>query len=130
MVIFPSAARTQPNSPHNADFTMPQGYRGLLLRLDITASGGTTPTLDVKLQYYNEATDEYEDLRGMAVANAAAFAQKTGAGEDDLVLYPGLTEAANRTLGAPVPRNLRAVATTGADADETFTFSLVGIPLT
>jgi hypothetical protein len=124
-VIRSSAAFTQPDSPLNYDIGM-GGAGGIRVRMNISAAGGTTPTLDVKFQYYDAARATYEDLTDSA-KGVVAFAQKTGTGEDDLVIYPGITQdltTTNRKYSLPVPRLLRIVCTTGADADETFTVSL------
>lgn len=119
--------------PYNFDIVLPRGFVGALFRLNIgTAPTGTTPTLDIKVQYFDELRQSYEDLTDSA-GNAIAFAQKSGAGEDDMKLYPGLVEklaASNRQYNITPPKKLRIVATLGADADESFTnVTLVGIPL-
>jgi len=131
MILLPAAVRAKAvvGSPLNKDFVLQRGYRGILLRLNITASSGTTPTLDVKVQFYDEAAQTYEDLTDWG-ALAVAFAQKTGANESDLLIYPsGVAGAANARMNVAPPRKLRIVSTYGADADESFTFSLVGLPL-
>lgn len=118
--------------PYNYDIVLPRGYRGVLFRLNIgTAPTGTTPVLDIKVQYYDELRQTYEDLTDWTIANSVAFAQKSAAGEDDIVLYPsGAAGVANRRFNVTPPKKLRIVATLGADADESFTnVTLVGIPL-
>ena len=134
MILFPALARTQPGSPYNKDFVLPRGFRGIAFRLNITAAGGTTPTLDVKFQGYDDAAGAYFDLtETSAAAPVIAFATKSGAGSDTLAIYPPALAfaqpATNKRWGAAIPRKLRVVATFGVDVDETFTFSLAGIPL-
>jgi len=138
MVILPSAVRAKSavGSPFNTDFRLPQEFRGVIFRLKVTASGGTTPTLDVKFQSYDDAAAEYFDLFDtQSTREAVAFVQATGAVTQDMLIYPGVMQGAvaegttnmYRLTGLPV--RLRAVCTYGADADETFTFSLAAIPL-
>lgn len=114
--VFASAARTA--TANSTDQTNYAG-RGVICLLDITAASGTTPTLDIKLQYKDSvpATDIYVDIPG------AAFAQKTAAGTDSLTLYPGIAETANRSVSDILSREWRAVATIGGTTPS-FTFSL------
>lgn len=89
--------------------------------LDITASSGTTETLDVKLQAKDAAlSGVYFDIPG------AAFAQATDTTNQMLTIYPGIAETANVSVSDILPRNWRAVATVGSgDSDGSFTFSLL-----
>lgn len=123
VTVWTSAARTQPNSPHNSEAQKNRYGRGVVLFLDITAAAGTTPTLDVKLQMRDPVANQWHDIPG------ASFAQKTATGRDSMMLYPGIAETANREVSVSLPADWRAVATLGADADETFTFSLAGFYL-
>lgn len=123
VVPFVSAARTQPNSPYNSAEQKNNFALGVVLFLDITAAAGTTPTLDVKLQMKDPVANEWHDIPG------ASFAQKTGTGQDTLMLFPGIAETANREVSVVLPPDWRVVATHGADADETFTFSVSGFYL-
>ena len=112
--VFASAARTA--TANSADQTN-YNHRGMRLTLDITASGGTTPTLDVKIQAKDSVSGKYVDIAG------AAFTQKTGTGTDELVVYPGVAETANESVSDVIPRTWRAVATIGGTTP-TFTFTL------
>jgi hypothetical protein len=114
MTVFTSVARTATENsiPQGA-----RGHRGVRLTLDITAASGTNPTLDVKVQSYNETGDDWVDLPG------AAFAQKTTTGTDDLTVYPGIAETANRSVSDVLSTTWRAVATI-AGTGPSFTFSL------
>lgn len=110
--VFASAAQTATvNSVDIANINA----RGARLHLDITAVSGTAPTLDVKLQA--KVGGVYIDIAG------AAFAQKTGTGTDELVVYPGVAETANESVSDVLPRIFRAVATIGG-ATPSFTFAL------
>jgi hypothetical protein len=93
--------------------------RGVKLWLNITAVSGTTPTLDIKLQWKDSLSGLYFDIPG------ASFPQKSATGTDDLTVYPGVAEAANEAVSDVIPRNWRAVATIGGTSPS-FTFSLGG----
>jgi hypothetical protein len=119
--VWKSGTQTKTSeSPRNSNPQPNEKWRGVRLFLKVTATAGTTPTLDVKLQEYNHEADTWIDITG------AAFAQQTGAAELDLVVYPAVTVVANRAVSTVMPRTWRAVATLGADADETATYSLSG----
>lgn len=114
--VFASAARTATaNSTDQVNYS----GKGVVCLLDITAASGTSPTLDIKLQYKDTvpATDKYIDIP------SATFAQKTAAGTDSLTIYPGIAETANRSVSDVLPRDWRAVATIGGTSPS-FTFSL------
>jgi hypothetical protein len=114
--VFSSGAIT---ATTNSNDQQNLGAKGIRLTLDITAATGTTPTLDVKLQSKDFVSGKYVDITG------AAFAQKTGTGTDDLVIYPGITSTANRRVSDVLPRDWRIVATVGGTTPS-FTFSLGG----
>ena len=112
--VFKSLARTvTENSPDQ----LSDVYRGIRLTLDVTAVSGTTPTLDVKIQRLDPLSGKYVDLP------SGAFSQKTGTGTDDLIIYPGISETANRSVSDCLGRLWRAVATIGGTTPS-FTFSL------
>lgn len=111
--VFASAART---ATENSDDQDNERHKGVLLVLDITATGGT-PTLDVKVQAKDSVSGKYIDIPG------AAFAQKSATGTDSLVIYPGVAETANRSVSDVIPRTWRVVATIGGTTPS-FTFSV------
>jgi hypothetical protein len=117
MTIFTSAARTV--TANSVEFTLPQGKLGGVFFLNITASSGTTPTLDVKFQVLDPVSGVWHDITG------AAFSQKTSTGADSLTIYPGIAAAANDTVSYPLGGAVRAVATI-AGTTPSFTFSLSG----
>ena len=126
MKVFPSAVRT---ASANGDFVLSRGFRGVLLRLDITAFTGTS--LDIKLQGYDDTAGAYFDLtETSAAAPVVAFATKAATGSDTLAVYPPALAfaqpATNKRWGAALPRKLRAVATF---VGTTATYSLAAIPL-
>jgi hypothetical protein len=124
-VVFASAERTQEVATYTSEFARGRDAVGILLSLDITAVANT-PTLDIKLQAYNDVTDEWEDLTDSA-GNAIAFAQKTGTGEDQLKVCPGVVEklaSTSRQYALVPPHKLRAHATVGNAASDSITFSL------
>lgn len=115
VTVFSSAAR---GASANSDTVInPERHRGVILTLDITAASGTAPTLDVKVQRFDAVSGNWVDVAG------GAFAQKTTTGTDDLVIYPGATVTANRSISSVVGENWRAVATIGGTTPS-FTFSL------
>lgn len=134
-VVFASAARTQEVGTYNSDIRADTGALGMLFHLVISAVGGT-PTLDLKMQYYDSATATWEDYKDWE-GNVVSFAQKTGTGEDDLVVYPsGSAPAAadhpaatNRRYASPIPTKFRWVATVGNAGGDSATFSLASTPL-
>lgn len=114
--LFASAARTA--SANSTDLEN-RAAKGIHIVLDVTAASGTTPTLDVKIQRKCPLSDKYVDVPG------AAFSQKTATGTDDLVIYPGITAAANRAVSNVISSRFRAVATI-AGTTPSFTFTLAG----
>jgi hypothetical protein len=138
MVILPSAVRTKAavGSPFNTNFRLPQDAVGAIFRLDCTAAAGTTPTLDVKFQAYDDAAAEYFDmLDTQSTRETLAFAQISGATSQTMLVYPfslqgaqaeGTTDVIRVTA---LPTNMRLVCTYGADSDESFTFSVGAVIL-
>lgn len=102
---------------NNTNFDLPQGAKGGVFILDITAASGTSPTLDVKLQYRDDVSGKYVDVPG------ASFAQKTGTGTSQLSVYPGLTASTNVAVTQVLSKTLRAVQTVGGTTPN-FTYSL------
>lgn len=85
--------------------------RGVLLGLNISAASGS-PTLDVKVQRVGP--------NGVAIdLPGGALAQKTGTGSDDLVIYPGVAETANRSVSDHTGRTITVVATFGGTGSVT-----------
>lgn len=116
IAYFTSEART---SSEDGDLAMNHRGKGVSLHLEITAASGSSPTLDIKLQGYDELGAGYFDIPG------AVFAQATGTGTDELVLYPGVAETSNVSVSDILPRVSRAVATIGGSSPS-FTFTLGG----
>lgn len=114
VTIAASAART---TSSDSGALQNASAKGILITLDITAASGTTPTLDVKVQRYDATSAKYVDLPG------AAFAQKTGTGTDDLVIYPGIGETANRSVSDVLGEDYKVVWTI-AGTTPSFTFTL------
>lgn len=117
ITVLPSAARS---ATFNGQKIENLGdHRGIKLYLDITAVTGSSPTLDIKLQSFDKLSEKWFDIP------AAAFAQKTGTGQDDLTIYPTVTDTANESVADLLPDTWRIVATLGG-TDPVFTFSLGG----
>ena len=116
LLVFNSAARTVTT---NSGAIQPKSGKGVFLVLDVTASSGTSPTLDVTLERYDTTSDSWVALPG------AAFAQQTGTGTNGLTVYPGIGETANESVSDHIGNYFRAVATIGGTSPS-FTFSLAG----
>lgn len=112
--IFESASRT--SSVNSSDLDS-EGFKGVRLYLDITAVSGTAPTLNLKVQVYDEGSNSYIDLPN------ASFAEKSSTGTDMLTIYPGIAETANQAVSTVIGPQYRVVATIGG-ASPDFTFSL------
>lgn len=119
-VLFPLRQYSQPSSPFTSSPIVLRHGRILQFLLDITASEGTTETLDIKFQYKSAAGTWVDWL-----TTTATFAQQIAAGQARLVVNDLLTAVNNSIVKDTPPMEIRAVATLGADADEKFTFALV-----
>jgi hypothetical protein len=120
LTVFASAART--STTNSADQVNYNGV-GALFFLDISAVSGTLPTLDLKIQVKDPTSGNYVDLPN------AAFAQKNATGTSMLVVYPGITTAANAAVSGILARLFRAVATIGGTTPS-FTFTLSAVIVT
>jgi hypothetical protein len=117
VTVFGSAARTTTTNS-DPQLVQKRNWRGVLLTLNITASSGTTPTLDCKVQIRDPISQAtYIDIVG------AAFAQKTGTGTDYLLIYPGTVESANKRVSFAIPGEYRVVCTI-AGTTPSFTYSM------
>lgn len=85
--VVASASRTA--TFNSDDQTNSPIEKGIRLFLNISAVTGTSPTLDIKVQIKDPLSGSYHDMAG------AAFAQKTGTGTDEIIVYPGVAETAN-----------------------------------
>ena len=97
------------------------GARGIIIYMEVTAVSGSSPTLDSKVQGYDALGDVWHDSTG------AVFAQKTGAGNDYLTIYPGIGETANEAVSDVIPALIRVHNTIGGSSTPTVTFSLGGV---
>lgn len=119
ITIFSSVARTV--TENSIEFST-EGYLGGRFFLNITAASGTTPTLDVKLQTKDDVSGTWFDIPG------AAFLQATAAtGDQTLAIFPGVVAVANVAVNNILGSTIRAVATIGAVANPSFTFTLSGV---
>lgn len=115
VTISASSAKTA--TGNSGAIANPGGAKGIHLVLNITAASGTTPTLDVKVQRFDQTSGNWVDLP------SAAFAQKNTTGTDDLVIYPGIAETANRSVSDVVGEEIQVVWTIGGTTPS-FTFSI------
>lgn len=95
-----------------------RGFKGASFYLDVTAAGGTSPTLDLTIEVYDPVGDAWHAIPG------AAFAQATAVSTQRLVVYPGVAETANVSVSDVLGRSYRFVWTIGGTTP-TFTFSIV-----
>ncbi len=96
--------------------------KGIVLFLNISAIGAS-PTVDVKLQAYDEVSGSFIDVPG------ASFPQKTGTGLSMLTLYPGITASANVAVSQPLPHVFQVVAVIGNAGGDTATYTVSGVLL-
>ena len=123
VTVFSSSARG--SGANNSNSIINHCAKGGIFWLDVTAVSGTSPTLDVKIQGYDQTGGDWVDLGdNVAGTGAYAFAQKTGAGQDQLTIYPGLTASGNAVCNGILPQQLRAVGTVGGSSTPTVTFTL------
>lgn len=69
-----------------------KGDQNIVVMLNVTASDGTNPTLDAKLQIRDRSQNVWMDVPG------AVFTQKTGASSAALYLAPHLVAANNSAV--------------------------------
>ena len=74
----------------------------------------------MKVQTKDPVSAKYFDMPG------AAFSQISAVGTAELVIYPGMTVAANVSVSAPLPVTWRLVATVGGSDTPTVTASVGG----
>ena len=89
----------------------------LTLFLNITAASGTTPTLAVKLQCFDQVSAAWFDVPG------ASFAVATGVSTQTLTLFPGAAVVANVSVNQSLSSSYRAAYTIGGTTPS-FTFSI------
>ena len=112
VTVLASAART---ASVNSDDQTNYGARGVRLTLDVTARQ-LPATITVKVQAKDSVSGQYLDMTDCAFATANSIST------DELIIYPGLTAAANVVVSDVLPRTWRAVATYGGS--NAITFSL------
>ena len=123
VTIFSTAAYA--SGANNSKMITNHTAKGGMFWLEVTAVSGTSPTLNVKLQGYDQDGANWVDLDANVAGNAAyAFAEKTGASSDELTIYPGLTASANAVCTGILPNQFRAVATVGGSSTPTVTITL------
>lgn len=115
ITVLASAARTA--SVDSSDFSN-EGFRGLHLIIDATASAAT-PSVVFTIQGYSGLGNDYYTI----LASAAV----TGAATSVLRVYPGLTAAANLVANDCLPSIWRVSAVAG-DADS-LTYSVNAVML-
>lgn len=79
LTLIESGART---ASFNGNTFTNTAAKGATFNLNVTAASGTTPTLDVKLQWMDPVTSTWSDLTG------AVFQRITAAGNRTLTIYP------------------------------------------
>ena len=123
VTILSSSARG--SGATNSNMITNHSAKGGIFWLEVTAVSGSSPTLDVKLQGYDQDGADWVDLGdNVAGTGAYAFAQKTAASKDQLTIYPGLTASSNAVCSGVLPNQLRAVGTVGGSSTPTVTYTL------
>ena len=92
--------------------------RGIAVIIKNTASTGTSPTLTVKVQEWTSGAG-WTDIAGAVTAAIAGGTPAT----TTLVVYPGVTVAANAAVSRPVGKFFRLSYAVGGSATPTVTFS-------
>jgi hypothetical protein len=117
---------TAAGSTNGAAVTIPDVDAGWLF-IKWANVAGTTPTLDVKIQWQDPFTGTWIDMKDAAQAQVVQFAQKTTSnGTDYMYVHPALAAAAaNKAFNVTVPRVVRVVATVGGTATPTYTWQVV-----
>lgn len=78
---------------------------GVEVVVDLTAVGGTTPTLVVTIEGKDPVSGKYYTLLASATLNAT--------GTTVMTVFPGVTVAANVAASRPLPRTWRVKTTIG-----------------
>lgn len=79
--------------------------KGINVYINITAITGTTPTLTVTVQGKDPASGQYFNILTSAALNATGFTR--------LIIYPGITVAANAADSDVLPDTFRITYTVG-----------------
>jgi len=108
-----SAARTTTGQTGSIELNS----TGVIMTVDVTAVSGTTPTLVVKLQYYDSVSATWIDVTAATTTTINAIGAST------LVVHPSVAEVANAKVAYPLPRIIRAHYTIGGTTPS-FTFSI------
>ncbi len=97
------------------------GARGIILDIDVSSIGGTTPSYTVKLQN----VDPFDASKRTDIPGAVATAV-TANGHSTLTVFPGITVAAGSTASNVVGFNYTVVVTvSGAGATAKLTIAAV-----
>ena len=103
----------------NIDTTKPDWARGAIVYVDLSASAGTTPLLDLKLQYQDPSGADFTDIPSCSIVQIA------GTGNKVLSVYPGIAETANISVSDILPNLVRIVITTDrTTGNETYTYTV------
>jgi hypothetical protein len=130
-VLFASALRTP--AAYTSDIVLPPSARGFLIAVNKTAEGGATSTFVASFQFRNTLVGAWKDLKlgasGAAVAMDGTLLDAGATADDDLMIFPELTEkvtGGNRRYSSPCPRKLQMTVTIGTAS---VTFSALALPL-
>lgn len=104
----------------NLDFSVPSWAVGAVFFINVSASGGTTPLTDFKLQYEDpQSSGTFEDVAG------ASITQISGTDIAVLTIDPRITAAANVAIAKALMSNMRGLVTIDhTTGNETYTISV------
>jgi hypothetical protein len=88
----------QTASGNTGDLPNKEG-KGVIVGVNVSAASGAAVSYTVTVQGKDEASGEYYDLLSSAAIAATGFTK--------LVVYPGVTVAANAALSHPLPKIFR-----------------------
>jgi len=115
--LYASAARTA--TPTATDQDNIEGYRGLIVFIDMTAAG-SSPSTTFTIQGKEPYGDEYYDI--------LASAAQTSTGNVVLKVFPGATASANTVANDHLPRIWRVSCAHGNTTSHTYSVTACLLP--
>lgn len=117
MPVLDQSALRIASGAGNANFEGDYNTRGAIFLVDVTAVDGTSPTLDVEVQYTIDGVTWHT-----LDATNGTTAQIIATGKHVIKVYPGIAAVADGAANSPLPTRHRLAWTIGG-TDPEFTFS-------